>query len=150
VPIFGRNRQSPAAGWSLSADVEEEEACWRVTWFGDRKNAPPEFEAATLTEVTDLAATAALALYAAGPQPRGSVLGFAIYPRRSGKTEILYDVSGSPGQFEARDMQTGASQVQAASLEELIEAVRQQAGPDIAMLRWVRPFTDLPAEWLEE
>ena len=47
-------------------------------------------------------------------------------------------------------MQASARQVQAASLEELVEAVRQQAGADIAMLRWVRPFAELPVECLEE
>lgn len=150
MPVFGRNRQPPADAWSLSADVEEEEACWRVTWFGNRRNEPPDFQAASLTEVTDLAATAALARYVAGPQPPGAVLGFAIYPRKSGKTGVLYDVSGRPGQFEARDVQASARQVQAASLEELVEAVRQQAGADIAMLRWVRPFAELPVECLEE
>jgi hypothetical protein len=150
MPLFGRNRQSPVDAWSLSANVEEEEECWRVTWFGNSGNQPPDFEAANLTEVTDVAATGALALYAAGPRPLGAVLAFAIYPRKPGKKGVLYDVSGSPGQFKARDMQNMAHQVDAANLEELIEAVRQQAGADIAMLRWVRPFAELPIEWLAQ
>jgi hypothetical protein len=146
MPLFGRNRQSPMEAWSLTANVEEGTDGWRVTWFGDGKTQPPEFEEAGLTKVTDLAARAALALYAVGPRPPGTVLGFAIYPRTAGKKGAMYDVSGGPGRFRARDMQGSQQEVEAADLEQLVEAVRQNAGADIAMLRWVRPFAELPTE----
>lgn len=152
MPLFSRNRPPDTGAWSLSAYVEEEEEeeGWRVTWFGETKTEPPELEAASLTEVTDIAATAALAMYSLGPKPPGAVLGFAIYPRKAGKKGVLYDVSGGPGQFKARDMQGSHQEVEAADLEQLVEAVRQNAGADIAMLRWVRPFAELPMEWIEE
>jgi hypothetical protein len=150
MPLFGRNRQSSVDEWSLSATVEEDEEGWHVSWFGDGKTQPPEFEGAGLTEVTDLAATAALALYAVGPKPPGALLGFAIYPRKAGKKGVLYDVSGGPGGFKARDMQGSHQEVGAADLEQLVEAIRQNAGADIAMLRWVRPFEELPIEWIEQ
>jgi hypothetical protein len=147
MPLFGRKRASLEQEWCLSADVEEdEEGGWRVTWFGDSKGLPRQSEGATLTEATDTAATAALAVYSLGPQPPGAVLGFAIYPRTSGKNGALYDVSGCPGQFAAREMAGSDREVQAASLEDLVVAVRRQAGDEIAMLRWVRPFSELPAE----
>jgi hypothetical protein len=100
--------------------------------------------------VTDLAATAALAMYAVGLRPPGAVLAFAIYPRKAGKKGVLYDVSGGPGQFKACDMQGSHPEVEAADLEQLVKAVRQNAGADIAMLRWVRPFEELPIEWREQ
>jgi hypothetical protein len=116
MPVFDRNRQSAVTAWSLSATVEEGEEGWRVSWFGDGKTQPPEFEGAGLTEVTDLAATAALAMYAVGPRPLGAMLGFAISPLKVGKKGVLYDVSGGPGHFKARDMQGSHQEVESRRL----------------------------------
>lgn len=144
MPLFGRSRPSPEQQWSLSADVEEQKEGWRVTWFGDCKGLPRQFEGASLTEVTDVAATAALAAYSVNPVPSGGVLGFAIYPRTSSKTGATYDVSGRAGQFVARELGGADGEVTAASLEDLLAAISQQTGTEIAMLGWVRPFAELP------
>jgi hypothetical protein len=146
MPLFGRNRQPVADDPNLGGFVEEGDDGWRVSWDEGGGNNPPELQAASLTEVTDLATAAALAR----PRPSGGVLAFAIYPRKSGKKGVLYDVTSSPGQFTARDMQGSHREVGAANLDELLAEVRQQAGPDIAMLRWVRPFGELPSRGLEE
>jgi hypothetical protein len=149
MPMFGRNRRSPADPRSLSATVEEQDECWHVTWLGER-NELPDLEAASLTEATDLAAKMAQALDTARGRPSGAVLSFAIYPRGAGNNALVYDVSGGPGQFKARDTQDSGQQVHAANLEELVAAARHQAWTDYAMLCWVRPLEELPTEQLEQ
>ncbi len=148
MPLFGRNRQSVAEA-SLSANVEEEDDGWRVTWFGNAGPEPAPFQAAGLTEVTDMATAAALALYATRAKSPGAVLAFAIYPLEPSIKGVLYDVSGGPGSFIARAMQGSREPLEAATLEQLVSAAREQSGSDIGMLRWVRPFAELPADMLE-
>jgi hypothetical protein len=110
---------------------------------------PPEFEAASLTEAVDQAATAALALWSARPPIPGAQLDFAIYPWRYGKNGAIYDIGGAGGHFTARDTMGSNSEVQAPSLAGLVEAVSHEPGGDAAMLRWVRPFAELPTDALE-
>ncbi len=148
MPLFGRNRQS-AEDASLSANVEENDDGWRVTWFGNAGPEPVPFEAAGLTEVTDMATAAALAVYAGSAKPPSAVLAFAIYPLKPSLKGVLYDVSGGPGSFVARAMQGSHEAVEAATLEQLVSAARQQAGGEIGMLRWVRPFAELPTNLLD-
>jgi hypothetical protein len=150
MPVFGRNRRS-SADPRMIAKVEEQDECWRVAWLGHGENKPPDYEAASLTEVTDLATARALAVYAAaGRRPPDAVLTFAIYPRGHGASVVFYEISGSPGQFKARYIEDGTRQVQAPNLDELVAAVRQQAGVDYAMLGWVRPMAELRTKWLEQ
>jgi hypothetical protein len=146
MPVFGRKRQSPADPRALTATVEEQDECWRVTWLGDGNNEPPEYEAPSLTEVTELATAGVRAECALGRRTASAVLTFAIYPRGSAEEGLLYEISGSPGQFRARSVDDGARQVLAANLEDLVAAVRQEARPDYAMLCWVRPLAELATE----
>jgi hypothetical protein len=144
-----RRRQRFETG-SLTCMVSARDDGWQLTWVGEGRNEPPDFEADTLTEATDQAAAAALALYMVGPRPPGAELDFAIYPWDYGRNAAIYDVSGAPGQFRAKDIQGSDREVEADSLEGLVAAIRAQPGGDVAMLRWLRPFAELPAEWLDQ
>jgi hypothetical protein len=146
VLVFGRNWRSPKDRFVLSANVQEQDECWHLTWLGDGRMTPPDYEAASLTEVTDLATAAALAAYRAGPRVRGAMLTFAIYPDGHGTREFLYKISGSPGRFKARCIEDDTRYVQAADLEQLIKAARRQAHTDYAMLIWIRPLEEFLAE----
>jgi hypothetical protein len=79
----------------------------------------------------------------------GAQLDFAIYPWRYGKNGAIYDISGRPGHFTTRDIMGSNSEVQALSLEGLVEAVSHEPGGDAAMLRWARPSAELPTDALE-
>jgi hypothetical protein len=145
MPLFGHNRRSRRDPRALFAIVQEQDECWRVTWPGDAENKPPDFEATSLTEVTDLATAEALAVYRAGRQTPGAILTFAIYPRGYGTSGHMYEISGSPGRLSARYIEDGTRQVEAADLEQLVKAVRRQAHTDYVMLSWVRPLADFPS-----
>jgi hypothetical protein len=146
VPLFGRNRRALADPRALSANVQEQDECWRVTWLGDGENKLPEYEAASLTEVTDLATAGALAAYRTGHRPPGAVLTFVIFPRGYGTRELLYEISGTPGRLKARFIEDDTRQVEAPDLDQLIKAARQQAHTDYAFFSWVRPLADSPAQ----
>jgi hypothetical protein len=149
MPLFGRKTNPDIAG-VLTCLVSAEDDAWAVSWMSDNtRKEPPEFEAASLTEAVDQAATAALALWSVRPLVPGALLDFAIYPWRYGKNGAIYDISGRPGDFTARDIQGSNREVRASSLEGLVEAVSQQPGGDVAMLRWDRPFAELATDALE-
>jgi hypothetical protein len=151
TPAVSRNGHRAVKTGSIACLVSADEDGWRVSWIGEGSNEPPGFETpGSLTEVTGQAATAALALYEVGPKPPGAELAFAIYPWDYGKNGAIYDVSGGPGMFKAREFQGSEREVEAESLEGLVEAVRNEPGGDIAMLSWIRPFAELPAEWLQQ
>jgi hypothetical protein len=151
MPLFSRNRHRAPETGSITCIVSADEDGWHVSWIGEGSNEPPDFQpSGSLTEVTEQAAKAALALYEVSPKPPGAELQFAIYPWDYGADGAIYDVSGSPGLFKARDIQGSEREVEAESLEGLVEAVRHEPGGDIAMLRWIRPFAELPAEWLQQ
>jgi hypothetical protein len=145
MPLFGRGRASRPDAGLLTGVISREGDSWRVFFVGDGKNEPAEFVAAGLTAATDQAATQALALYLRRPPAPAAELQFAIYPWDYGKDGGIYDIGGGPGQFSARDLQGSDQQVTAATLEDLVEALRQQPGGDIAMLRWNRSFDELTA-----
>ena len=149
MPVF-RRKTSPDTAGLLTCMLFAEEGVWAINWMSDNtRKEPPEFEAASLTEAVDQAATAALALWSTRPLIPGAQLDFAIYPWRYGKNGAIYDISGRPGDFTARDIMGSNRQVQAPSLEGLVDAVSQEPGGDAAMLRWVRPFADLPTDALD-
>jgi hypothetical protein len=148
MPLFRRN-SDPDLARTLTCMLTAEDGVWAISWLSDNtKKEPPEFEAASLTEAADQAATAALALWSTLPLIPGAQLDFAIYPRRHAKIGAIYDISGGPGDFTARQFQGSEREVRASSLEGLVEAVSQQPGGDIAVLRWVRPFAELPTDAL--
>ena len=146
MPLCGRKPSRNT--WSVACLVSAERDGWQVSWIGEGKNEPAEFEAASLTEATDQAARAALALYAVGPRPPGADLQFAIYPWDYGRNGAIYDISGSAGKFKARGIVGSEREIAAESLEGLVAALRQEPRGDTAMLQWIRPFAGLPAEWL--
>ena len=134
--LFGRNRISGSSAGPVTAIVSAEGERWRVTWIAAGKNEPPELEAAGLTD----------ALHDLSGQAPDAELQFAIFPWDYGKRGAIYDISGGAGRFMARDIQgsdTSDKEIEAASLDGLVEAVRQQPGGSMSMLRWVRPFGEL-------
>jgi hypothetical protein len=98
---------------------------------------------------TGQAATAAPALWSTRPLVPGARPDFAIYPWRYGRNGAIYEISGGPGGFTARDTVGSNREVRAPGLEGLVEAVRREPGGDAAMLRWVRPSAELPTDALD-
>lgn len=117
---------------------------WSVTWVGDGAW-PPRVHAETLTQAADQAAAAVAALYASSPPVADAEFQLAIYPWDY-KGGAMFDISGDPGAYTAHDIQGSDQSVSGATLEELVEAVRQLAGvPDgDSLLRWVRQVATLP------
>lgn len=117
---------------------------WTVAWAGDGA-CPPRLHAATLTQAADQAAAAVATLYAGFPPVTGAEFQLAIYPwaYHSGP---MFDVSGDAGAYTAHDIQGGGQSVSGATLEELVDAVRQLADvPDgDSMFRWIRQVATLP------
>jgi hypothetical protein len=151
MALFGRKYRSDDTAGLLTCMVSAEDDEWSISWLSDNTNKePPEFEAASLTEAVDQAGTAALALWSTRFLIPGAQLDFAIYPWRYGKNGAIYDISGVPGGYTARDIVGSDREVQAPSLEGLVEAISHEPGGDVAMLRWVRPFAELPTAGLEE
>lgn len=143
-----------SAGW----DVHEGE--WEVIWIGEGgrvwfqepEKVPARMVATSLSEATDWATTAALVLFVEGRMTPDAELQFAIYPWDYGKDAPIYDVTLSEDGFTAREMSDDdddAPVISAPTLEMLVEEMRGQPGGDAAMLRWIRPFADLPTAALE-
>jgi hypothetical protein len=116
---------------------------WVVTWTGDGAW-PPRVEAATLNETTDQAVAAVAALYAEHPPVPDAELQFAFYPWGY-KNGPVFDITGKPGALTARDTQGSELSVSGATLEDLVEAVRQRSDvpDDNSMFRWVRKVSSL-------
>jgi hypothetical protein len=151
MALFGRKYRSNDLAGRLTCTLFAENDVWAISWMSDNtKKEPPEWEAASLTEAVDEAATAALALWSNRFLVPGAQLDFAIYPWRYGRNGAIYDISGVPGDFTARDIVGSDREVRAPSLEGLVEAISREPGGDVAMLRWVRPFAELPTGGLEE
>jgi hypothetical protein len=149
MPLF-RRKTDPALSRLLTCLVFAKADIWEGSWMSDNtRKEPPEFEAASLTEAVDQAAAAARELWSTLPPVPGAELDFAIYPWRYGKNGAIYDISGKSGDFTARDIQGSDREVRAASLEGLVEALGREPAGDIAMLRWRRPFAELPTDALE-
>jgi hypothetical protein len=116
---------------------------WMVTWAGDGIW-PPRVAAGSLTETADQAETAVATLYAEHPPVPGAELQFVLYPWRY-KNGPIFDITGQPGALTARDIQGSEKSVSGATLEDLVEAVRQLPGvpADDSMFRWVRKVSSL-------
>jgi hypothetical protein len=149
MPLFSR-KTNPELARTLTCMLFAGDGVWAINWMSDNaRKEPPEFEAASLTDAVEQAATAALALWSPRQLVPGARLDFAIYPWRYGKNGAIYDISGGPGDFTARDIVGSNREVRAPSLEGLVEAVGHEPGGDAAMLRWVRPFAELPTDALD-
>jgi hypothetical protein len=149
MPLF-RRKTDPLLARTLTCMLTAADGVWAISWLSDNiKKEPPEFEAASLTEAVEQASTAALALWSTQPLIPDAQLDFAIYPRRGGKIDAIYEISGGPGDFTAREFQGSNREVRAPSLDGLVEAVSREPGGDAAVLRWVRPFAELPTDWLD-
>jgi hypothetical protein len=146
MAMFGRQAQALEL---LTAIISERDGIWEIAWVGDGSRQPRRFEAASLTEATDQATTAALALWASGPQHPDAELQLAIYPWDYGDKAPMYDVTSGVGMFYASDLLGSGQRATAPTLEDLVTLIATQPLGDQAMLRWVRKFADLPAAALE-
>jgi hypothetical protein len=77
-------------------------------------------------------------------------LQFAIYPWDYGKNASIHDISVLPAQFRARDILGSDREISAESLEGLVAALATEPSGDKAMLRWIRPFAEMPTEVLDD
>jgi hypothetical protein len=149
MPLFRRNAHSMCN--LLTGVVSERRGKWEVFWIAESTRYEPRgFNAASLTEAADQATAAALAKYLTGSYVPDAELALAIYPWDYGKNAPMYDISGGPGEFRARDIQGSDREIAAESLEGLVAALSAEPSGNAAMLRWVRPFADLPAESLHD
>lgn len=149
MPLFRRNAHSMCG--LLTGVVSERRGKWEVFWIAESTRYEPQtFTAAGLTEAADQATTAALAKYVTGSHVPDAELQLAIYPWDYGKNAPMYDISGGPGEFRARDIQGSDREIAAESLEGLVVALCAEPSGSAAMLRWVRPFAVLPPELLRD
>ena len=123
--------------------VRRVDKTWDVTWTSDGST-PPDFCGDNLTSVTDRAASAVASLYPDWPEAE---LQFAIYPWSGNPGNVILDIQRSADGFVARDIQGSRRPVQGSSLEELVLDAERRL-PDIheAMLRWIRPISELIGE----
>jgi hypothetical protein len=149
MPLFRRNAHSMCG--LLTGVVSERRGKWETFWIAESTRYEPRpFIAASLTEAADQATTAALAKYVTGSYHPDAELQLTIYPWDYGKNAPMYDISGGPGEFRARDIQGSDREIAAESLEGLVVALSAEPSGSAAMLRWVRPFDALPPELLHD
>jgi hypothetical protein len=142
MPLFRRNVRRKCG--LLTGVVSERRGKWEIFWIAEStRYEPRQFSAASLTEVADQATTAALVKYMTGSYVPDAELQFAIYPWDYGRDAPMYDISGGPGEFRARDIQGSDREIAAESLEGLVVALSAEPSGSVAMLRWVRPFAAL-------
>lgn len=143
--MLGHNSQPPAKVADLiTGTVSRTEDGWLVLWWGDGAT-PGELTAPSLTEATSQASSAVAALYAASQPLPGAVLQFAIYPwDDSGEAALIYDISGGPGRFIARDMQGSERVLEGGALEDLVRRAEELPEAMTSMFRWIRPVAELP------
>jgi hypothetical protein len=117
---------------------------WSVTWTGGGPT-PAPLHAESLSAAIGQASATVASLYASYPANPGAELQFAIYPWNY-QDGPIFDISGSPGRFGARDLENSLPAVGGATLEDLVAAVEQMpgAGPEHSMLRWVRQVSSVP------
>jgi hypothetical protein len=122
----------------------EKDGGWSAFFLGDGLK-PPEVRAWTLTEVADQAAATVASLYARHPPVEGAELMLAMYPWdfRGG---AIFDVTGEPGSYSARDIQGSEALVHGATLEDLVSAVERltDVPRNRSMFRWIRSISSLP------
>jgi hypothetical protein len=149
MPVFGRRKGAPCLLLTaiISAGTGNHDGEWEVIWIGDGRGCkePQRLVTASLSEAAEQATASALALYAAGDLAPDADLQFAIYPWDYGKSAPIFEVSGGPDSFTAcNSFDDSAPTVSAGTLEELVAEVGGQPDGAEAMLRWGRPFSNLP------
>jgi hypothetical protein len=112
---------------------------WAVVFAGDGLR-PDEIHGWTLTDVVDRTSSAVAALYAQHPAVDGAELQLVIYPWEYDHGPI-FDITGHPGAFVARDIQGSDVAVDGATLENLVTAIARLGPPvsEDSILRWGRP-----------
>ena len=140
--LRGKERQPASLITGLAGP--DKKGGWSVAWAGDGA-CPPRVHAETLTQAADQAETAVAALYASFPPVADAEFQLAIYPWAY-QGGPMFDISGDAGAFTAHDIQGGGQSVSGATLEDLVEAVRQLADvpDDDSMFRWIRQVATLP------
>ena len=117
---------------------------WEVTWASDGKT-PRDLADQSLTATVDRASKEVAALYANQRRAADAELQFAIYPwDGGGEIDVILDVLGSPGKFEASDIQGSGISFSADTLEALVSGAERYV-PDKTkvMLRWSRRVSEL-------
>jgi hypothetical protein len=144
--LLGGKKRRPATLITAVAGPDTDGGGWSISWAGEGVW-PPRVRAGSLTEAADRAASAVAALYARYPPLPGAELQLAIYPwdYRGGP---MFDITGQAGALRARDIQGSDRSVSGATLEDLVDAVRDMPGlpGDDSMFRWIRPVASLPLE----
>jgi hypothetical protein len=139
--LGGRDR---GPGDLITGVVSSRADSWQVIWAGDGAQ-PASLRAPSLSDAAEQASAVVAELYASLPPNPAAELQLAIYPweYRDGP---IFDVSGSPGGFAARDLENSFPAVHGAALEDLVAAVEPMpgAGPGHCMFRWIRPVSALP------
>jgi hypothetical protein len=141
---LGAGKERPPGTLITGVIGPDKKGGWSVSWAGDGAW-PPPIQATSLTQAADRAASAAAALYAKHPPMADAELQLAIYPWDY-KDGAIFDISGDVGALTARDIQGSDRSVSGATLEDVVEAVRQMTDiPDgHSMFRWIRQVASLP------
>jgi hypothetical protein len=146
MPLFGRKSRSHNNLLTaiISAGTGRHDGEWEVIWIGQGGKEPRRLVTTSLSDAAGQAMTAALAHLAEGRLVPEAELQFAIYPWDYGKMAPMYDITGEAGQYQAHDIVADGPDIAAPTLEALVEQMALQPRGSEAMLRWVRPFQDLP------
>lgn len=117
---------------------------WSVTWVCAGR-APDRVHAPSLSQAAAAATAEVAALFAAGALAAGAATEFqlAIYPWPYHGGPI-FEISGSPGDFTARDSNGSTASLHGATLEDLLTAAQRMPDGHGAMFRWARPVSALP------
>jgi hypothetical protein len=129
----------------ITAVIGPRESGWHVTW-ATKGRGLHRLAAATVTEVTEQAAAAAVQHYLRTPaRLRATHTDFqiALFPHDYTDGPI-FDISGEPGALTGSDTSSG-QQLHGATLEDLLEAA--ESASDLRaghyMFQWIRPVTAL-------
>jgi hypothetical protein len=146
VPIFSRKNRTRNGLLTaiISAGAGRHEGEWEVIWIGEGGQKPRRLVTTSLPEAAEQATTAALANFVESRLIPEAELQFAIYPWDYGKMAPMYDITAEDGLYHAYDIVADSPDIAAPTLEGLVEQMAAQPGGSEAMLRWVRPFRDLP------
>lgn len=117
---------------------------WDVSWASDGKT-PHDFSEPSLSASVERASKEVVTLYANHREAVEAELQLAIYPwEGGGDIDVILDVSGSSGKYEAKDIQGSDIAFSAESLEALVtDAGRYVPDTRKAMFRWDRKVSEL-------
>ena len=146
MALFGHKNRSDNALLTaiISAGTGRHQGEWEVIWIANVGKGPSRMVTNSLSEAAEQATTAALAHFGEGRMTPEAELQFAIYPWDYGKMAPMYDITAEAHQYQAHDIVGDSPDIAAATLEALIDEMAMQPRGGEAMLRWVRPFKELP------